>query len=67
MITAEQVAGGLMIRVLSQSINKFSLCRNTTNKGGGACYELKICKDQTVCDANNLKFHLMVPEFGMLW
>jgi threonine aldolase len=48
-----------MIPVLSQSINKFSLCRNTTNKGGGACYELEdLQRIKQVCDANNLKFHL---------
>jgi threonine aldolase len=40
---------------------------NTTNKGG-ACYELEdLQRIKQVCDANNLKFHLMVPEFGMLW
>lgn len=32
---------------------------NTTNKGGGACYELEDLKDiKKVCDANNLKFHM---------
>jgi threonine aldolase len=39
---------------------------NTTNKGGGACYELEdLQRIKQVCDANNLKFHLDVPEFGM--
>jgi threonine aldolase len=32
---------------------------NTTNKGGGACYELEdLQKIKQVCDANNLKFHM---------
>jgi threonine aldolase len=32
---------------------------NTTNKGGGACYELEdLAKIRQVCDAHNLKFHL---------
>ncbi|TGV01592.1 threonine aldolase family protein [Flavivirga rizhaonensis] len=32
---------------------------NTTNKGGGACWELdEIKKIRTICDENNLGFHL---------
>ena len=32
---------------------------NTTNKGGGACWDFKeLQKIRTVCDANNLSFHL---------
>jgi threonine aldolase len=32
---------------------------NTTNKGGGACYDFEELKRiKLVCDANNLKFHL---------
>jgi threonine aldolase len=32
---------------------------NTTNKGGGACYDLdELMKIRLVCDNNNLKFHL---------
>jgi threonine aldolase len=32
---------------------------NTTNKGGGACYDFEEFKKiRQVCDANNLKFHM---------
>jgi len=32
---------------------------NTTNKGGGACYDLQIMKEiREVCNRNNLKYHL---------
>ena len=38
---------------------------NTTNKGGGACYELDdLRKIKQVCVANNLKFHL---DGARLW
>jgi threonine aldolase len=38
---------------------------NTTNKGGGACYELKeLQKIKQVCDDNNLKYHL---DGARLW
>jgi threonine aldolase len=39
---------------------------NTTNKGG-ACYELEdLQRIKQVCDANNLKFHLMVRIWNAL-
>jgi threonine aldolase len=43
MITAEQVAGQLMTLNFT-SFNEFGLRENTTNKGGGACYEMEDLK-----------------------
>lgn len=38
---------------------------NTTNKGGGACYDLQVLKEiRTVCDQHGLKYHL---DGARLW
>jgi threonine aldolase len=60
MITAEQVAGAINDPEFYHSPLTTLVCvENTTNKGGGACYELEdLQKIKEVCDANNLKFHL---------
>jgi len=60
MITAEQVAGAINDPEFYHSPLTSLVCvENTTNKGGGACYELEdLKKIKQVCDANNLKFHL---------
>lgn len=60
MITAEQVAGAINDPEFYHSPLTSLVCvENTTNKGGGACYELEdLKKIKKVCDANNLKFHL---------
>ena len=60
MITAEQVAGAINDPEFYHSPLTSLVCvENTTNKGGGACYELEeLQKIKQVCDANNLKFHL---------
>ncbi|MBF7093163.1 aminotransferase class I/II-fold pyridoxal phosphate-dependent enzyme [Flavobacterium sp. ALJ2] len=60
MITAEQVAGAINDPEFYHSPLTSLVCvENTTNKGGGACYELEdLKKIKEVCDANNLKFHL---------
>ncbi|OCB78656.1 threonine aldolase family protein [Flavobacterium crassostreae] len=59
-ITAEQVAGAINDPEFYHSPLTSLVCvENTTNKGGGACYELdELQKIKTVCDAHNLKFHL---------
>jgi threonine aldolase len=58
MINAQQVAGAINDPEFYNSPLTSLVCvENTTNKGGGACYELKIYKDE-VCVANNLKFHM---------
>ncbi len=60
MITAEQVAAAINDPEFYHSPLTSLVCvENTTNKGGGACYELEdLKKIKAVCVANNLKFHL---------
>jgi threonine aldolase len=60
MITADQVAGAINDPEFYHSPLTSLVCvENTTNKGGGACYDLEeLKKIKAVCDANNLKFHL---------
>ena len=60
MITAEQVAGAINDPEFYHSPLTSLVCvENTTNKGGGACYELEDLREiKEVCNANNLKFHL---------
>lgn len=60
MITAEQVKAHINPPDFYHSPLTTLVCvENTTNKGGGACYELdELKKIRKVCDANHLKFHL---------
>lgn len=60
MITAEQVAASINNPEFYHSPLTSLVCvENTTNKGGGACYDFQEFKKiKQVCDANNLKFHL---------
>jgi len=60
MITAEQVAAAINNPNFFHSPLTSLVClENTTNVGGGACYELEeIQKIKAVCEANNLKLHL---------
>lgn len=60
MITAAQVKAAINDPEFYHSPLTSLVCvENTTNKGGGACYELEDLRDiKKVCDANNLKFHL---------
>jgi len=60
MITAEQVASVINPPEFYHSPLTSLVCvENTTNKGGGACYDIEeLKKIKAVCDANNLKFHL---------
>lgn len=60
MITAEQVAAAINDPEFYHSPLTSLVClENTTNKGGGACYELEELKRiKAVCEANNLKLHL---------
>lgn len=60
MITGEQVAGAVNDPEFYHSPQTSLVCvENTTNKGGGACYDFEeFRKIKKVCDANNLKFHL---------
>lgn len=60
MITAEQVLASINDPEFYHSPLTSLVCvENTTNKGGGACYDFEeFNKIRKVCDANNLKFHL---------
>ncbi len=60
MITAEQVSGAINNPEFYHSPLTSLVCvENTTNKGGGACYNFnEFKKIRQVCDNNNLKFHL---------
>jgi threonine aldolase len=60
MITAEQVAAAINNPEFYHSPLTSLVCvENTTNKGGGACYDLEDLREiKRVCDRNNLKFHL---------
>ncbi|MBF6609395.1 MAG: aminotransferase class I/II-fold pyridoxal phosphate-dependent enzyme [Flavobacterium sp.] len=60
MITADQVQAAINPPDFYHSPLTSLVCvENTTNKGGGACYDLaELKKIRSVCDANGLKFHL---------
>jgi threonine aldolase len=60
MITAEQVASSINPPEFYHSPLTSLVCvENTTNKGGGACYDInELARIQQVCKKNNLKFHL---------
>ncbi|KDN54579.1 threonine aldolase family protein [Flavobacterium seoulense] len=60
MITAEQIEGAINKPDFYHSPLTSLVClENTTNIGGGACYEMEeLEKIKAVCEANNLKLHL---------
>lgn len=60
MITADQVKASINPPDFYHNPLTTLVCvENTTNKGGGACYELdELKKIRKVCDAHHLKFHL---------
>jgi threonine aldolase len=66
MITAEQVKNGINDPEFYHApLSKMVSIENTTNKGGGACYDLEeLQKIKQVCIDNNLKFHL---DGARLW
>ena len=66
MITANQVAEAINPPEFFHSPLTSLVCvENTTNKGGGACYDIEeLKKIRQVCNANNLKFHL---DGARLW
>lgn len=66
MITAEQVKNGINDPEFYHApLSKLVCVENTTNKGGGACYELEeLQKIKEVCSENNLKYHL---DGARLW
>jgi len=66
MITAEQVASGINDPEFYHApLSKMVGIENTTNKGGGACYDItELHKIKQVCVDNNLKYHL---DGARLW
>ena len=66
MITADQVAAGINDPEFYHApLSKMVGIENTTNKGGGACYDLdELKKIKQVCVDNNLKYHL---DGARLW
>jgi threonine aldolase len=66
MITAEQVKEGINDPEFYHApLTKMVGIENTTNKGGGACYEMEeLIKIKQVCIDHNLKFHL---DGARLW
>ena len=66
MITAEQVKSGINDPEFYHApLSKLVCVENTTNKGGGACYDLEeLRKIKQVCVENNLKYHL---DGARLW
>ncbi|MFT3796371.1 threonine aldolase family protein [Flavobacterium sp.] len=60
MITAEQVRGAINDPEFYHAPLTSLVCvENTTNKGGGACYDLdELKKIKAVCDEHGLKYHL---------
>jgi len=66
MITAQQVKEGINDPEFYHTpLSKLVCVENTTNKGGGACYDLEeLQKIKQVCVENNLKYHL---DGARLW
>ncbi|NMH28857.1 threonine aldolase family protein [Flavobacterium silvaticum] len=66
MITAAQVESAINNPEFYHSPKTSLVCvENTTNMGGGACYDLnELKKIRQVCDNHNLKFHL---DGARLW
>ena len=66
MMTATQVAAAVNPPDFYHSPRTALVCaENTTNKGGGACWDLEALKDiRQVCDANGLAYHL---DGARLW
>ncbi|MGL5112172.1 MAG: threonine aldolase family protein [Flavobacterium sp.] len=60
MITASQVAEAINDPEFYHSPKTSLVCvENTTNKGGGACYDIETLQQiKQVCDSNHLKFHM---------
>lgn len=65
MFTAKQVQEAINPNAYYYSKTSLVEIENTTNKGGGACWDFnEILKIRSVCDVNNLGFHL---DGARLW
>lgn len=60
MFTAEQLQEAMTPKDnIHLALSSLVCIENTTNKGGGACWDFEELKNiRTVCDENNLSFHL---------
>ena len=60
MMNAAQVAAAVNPPDFYHSPRTSLVCiENTTNKGGGACWDLEVLREiREVCDSHNLKYHL---------
>ncbi len=64
-INAEQVSNAIQPDDLHRPHSSLVSLENTSNRGGGSCYDFnEIKKIQTVCKENNLTFHL---DGARLW
>jgi threonine aldolase len=58
-ITAQQVLENINVDDVHKAHTSLVSLENTSNRGGGSCYEIEeIKKIKTVCTENNLKLHL---------
>ena len=58
-VTAQQVADAINADDVHKAHTSLVCLENTSNRGGGSCYELaEIEAIRAVCDENNLKLHL---------
>lgn len=65
MFTAKQVKQAINPNAYYYSKTSLVEVENTTNKGGGACWDFnEILKIKSICDENNLGFHL---DGARLW
>ncbi|AUP77192.1 threonine aldolase family protein [Flavivirga eckloniae] len=65
MFKAEQVLEAINPEAYYYSLTSLVEIENTTNKGGGACWDFnEIKKIRTICDENSLGFHL---DGARLW
>ncbi len=66
LITAEQVKAGINDPEFYHApLTRMVSIENTTNKGGGACYDIEeLKKIKQVCEEHNLKYHL---DGARLW
>ena len=58
-VKAEQIIVSINPKNIHYANSSIVSLENTSNKGGGSCYEIsEIEKIETICKENNLKFHL---------
>ena len=64
-LTAEQIVAAINPEDVHKPISRLISLENTTNRGGGACYDIsELKKIKEVCKEHNLKYHL---DGARLW